>query len=549
MQVASFVILVGVLVVVHELGHFVLAKLFGLRVLRFSLGFGPRLIGFRFGETEYQISLVPIGGYVRIFGELPEDAAGTDDPRSFHTLAAWKQSLVILAGPIMNLALPLALYFVVGLGNDVAAPPVVGMIAKNEAADGVLLPGDRILEVNDEPIESKWELESAIDLARDNPTRLLIEREGERRLVSLTPRKHIDEVTQQETFRIGVAPAFPLASIGVRASNTPAAVAGLRSFDVIVSAGGAAIRGMRELEQILGKNRGSLLTVGYLRPVQVKGALGRLALLDIYEPHVTTLVPNRGKEDGLSRAGIEWSDLYVSRVLRNSSEHQAGIRPGDRINELDGEPVRGWAELLSKLRKGQGRTHALVWEREGHLLRGQLQLAHQAGTTSQGESYDRYFVAMDHWAPLGSEPPIATPHRWRYAAALAIESTLRDIQLTGRMFVQLLRGQLSLDALGGPLLVFEVAGRAAEQGALNYLSVMAFLSVNLGLVNLLPIPMLDGGHLATLGIETVRGRPLEPRTKRYASLVGFVLLVALMVIAFVNDISRSWPSFLERLNG
>ena len=152
-----FVLLVGVLIFVHELGHFVWAKVFGVKVLRFSLGFRPRLIGFTRGETEYVIAAIPLGGYVRLLGELPGDVVTKkDEGRAFSEQPLWRRIIIVLAGPVMNLAFPLLLYFVVFLGERDMSPPVIGTVLPGAPADGHLMPGDRVLAVLPQPRAQPW---------------------------------------------------------------------------------------------------------------------------------------------------------------------------------------------------------------------------------------------------------------------------------------------------------------------------------------------------------------------------------------------------------
>src|SRR5688572_13601086 len=159
MDVVYFIVLVGVLIFVHESGHFLWAKLFGVRVLTFSLGFGPRVAGFSRGGTEYVIAAIPLGGYVRMLGENPHDEVqGADESSAFHTQALWKRVVIVFAGPMMNLMFPVALYFVVFLGTTTLSPPIVGDVFPGQPAEGKLKPGDKVVAIDGQSIETFYEL-------------------------------------------------------------------------------------------------------------------------------------------------------------------------------------------------------------------------------------------------------------------------------------------------------------------------------------------------------------------------------------------------------
>jgi regulator of sigma E protease len=545
MALVYFVVLVGVLIFVHELGHFVWAKFFGVKVLKFSLGFGPRIAGIRRGETEYVIAAFPLGGYVRMLGENPNDTVPAEDKgRSFPEQMLWKRIVIVLAGPVMNLAFPLLLYFVVFLGDTERPAPVVGIVFPDRPADGRLMPGDRIVSIDGDEIATWDELGQHVEPASGESLEFVVERNGERLRVDVTPALTEEErplELTQSVGRVGVLPYHPLAVIGIVSPSGPAAAAGLRTFDRIVAIGGRPIERWIDLQPVLDRNRGSMLPVTYLRPQRLVAALGPMADLDLFEPHLTTLTPESGAAPGAERAGLESSDLYVARVGRDSPEHHAGLRPGDRLVSLDGRPIRLWDTLVEDLRAGGGNEHEFVWRRGDETFTRRFRLAHERGVNDFGQTYDRYSMSIQHWAPTTVDDPVPNPSPISYAMRESYRETAEMIELTFTSILRLFQGRLSVRTIGGPLTIFEVAGTAARQGPLNFLSLMAFISINLGLLNLLPIPMLDGGHLLFFAIEGVSRRPVSKRVREIAALTGFVMLVLVMVLAFTNDITRQWP--------
>ena len=544
-----FVLLVGVLIFVHELGHFVWAKVFGVKVLRFSLGFGPRLIGFTRGETEYVIAAIPLGGYVRLLGELPGDVVTKkDEGRAFSEQPLWRRIIIVLAGPVMNLAFPLLLYFVVFLGERDMSPPVIGTVLPGAPADGHLMPGDRVLAVDGTEVRTFYELMQRVEGAIDQPIELTVERRRQQVESVLTPVRSTETRAlgmTREVGRIGVSTRSPLAVIGIISPSSPAASARLRTFDRVIAAGGRPIERFADLVEVLEPNRGGTLPITYLRPRRFDGGLADVLELSFYEPHVATLTPEPGPGSGVVRAGIESSDLYVAEVRAGSPEAAIGLRPGDRLLELDGEPIRLFASFVETLQSSEQTEHEITFRRADQVITRRLALEREQGETEFGERFDRYAIGITHWAPTTVEPAVPNPSPVSYAARESIAATWDMIELTVTSVVRLVQGRLSVRSLGGPLSILEGTQTAASGGPLDYLAFMAFISINLGLLNLLPIPLLDGGHLLFFLIEAFSRRPLETRAREIASLVGFGVLVLLMVLAFKNDVERRWPDIVE----
>lgn len=551
MPAVYFIIMVGVLVFVHELGHFAWAKVFGVRVLRFSLGFGPRVAGFRRGDTEYVVSALPLGGYVRMLGENPLDEVGPRDvDRSFARQSLFRRIVIVAAGPAMNLVFPLLLYFVVFLGDDQLTPSTVGMVFPGRPAFGFLEPGDEIVEVDGDEIETFYELTRAIEQSPGRDLEFKFLRDGEPQTVTMRPvrsRRQRPLERSDDVGRIGIMPNHPAPVIGVASPTSPAAAARMHTFDVVVSAAGKPITRYIDLEAALRKNPGELVPLTYLRPTPIPNALGGLVELDVYEARVAAVTPEPGKGSGAARSGIEPANLYVSHVTRGSPEHAMGLLPGDRLLELDGRPVQLWETFLEDLRIGRGVEHSLKWRRGSEETTRNLRLAHEHGVTEHGQVYDRYVVGIRNWVPTRTDPLVDNPSPITYAVREAWRATREVVELTVFSVVRLLQGRLTVKSIGGPLTIFEVAGDAAQQGALNYLTLMAFISINLGLINLFPIPLLDGGHMMFLFTEAVMRRPLSVRIRGYAHIAGFVFLVAIMIVAFKNDLERQWPQIVETI--
>ncbi len=573
MDLVFFNLLVGALVLVHELGHFLAARAFGVKVLTFSLGFGPALLRVRGRETTYQLALLPFGGFVKLL-EDPSRSRGASDDGAEHEIAPedrgrtyeaqplLRRALIALAGPAMNVVVPLFLFFAVFLDGGQRVAPLVGTVVAGTPAEGVLVAGDRVLAVDGIEVQTYDELHARLAASPGRKLSLRVARTVEQAgksveqvlELSVVPRAVPGSVTDvggvapTTVGRLGIGPAPLAAAIGVEGPSSPAWRAGLRTFDVITHVGGVPTTRFADLERRLRDNAGIAVPVSYLRPTAVPVPAGSPLLeLAAYEARVAILAPDprptgvapspaleRG--EGLRRAGIESTDLYVVSVPEGSSEWRAGLRPGDRIRTLDGEPVASWQALAWDLVEGGDRARELGWTREGRAMTGVLRVRKEEWTDAAGEKLERYVFRSTHWAPTVPAPLVEDPAPLRRALRDAVAETTQVSRFLATSIVRLVRGELTVRSISGPITIYDVAGRAGARGARDFLWVMALISINLGLLNLLPIPTLDGGQLLYLAIERVSGKPVPIRVREVTSIVGLVLLLAIMVIAFVNDL-------------
>lgn len=549
-----FITLIGVLVLVHELGHFVVAKAFGVKVLRFSLGFGPRIAGIKSGETEYVIGLVPLGGYVQMLSDRPgEPAAKEDEGRRFEDQALPKRALILLAGPAMNLTLPLFLYFLVFLGDTELTPAIIGTVLPGHAAEGHLLPGDRITSIDGNEIHTFHDIGGYVEPSAGEPLELVVEREGERIDVTITPTLRTEdrllELTR-DVGRLGITPEHPLAVVGVSSPSSAAGAADVRTFDRIIAAAGRPVERWIDLARLLHGNRGSTVPLTFLRARPASGSITSVLELALYEPHIATLTPEPGEGDALVRAGLEPSELYVHQVRLGSPEHGAGLRRGDRLLSLDGETLVDWDGFVAAVEEAGDVEHELSFRRADQIITRRLRLGHEHGETEYGEAYDRWATGIEHWAPRTIEAPVPNPAPLRYAFVEAAATTWETTELTAVAMLRLVEGRLSVRSIGGPVRIARVTSAAVREGFLTYLALMAFVSINLGLLNLLPSPRLDGGQILFLAFEAITRRPVPPRAQRVASLVGIAFILLLTVLAFKNDIEIDvWPAIVAAFEG
>ncbi|MFC4487373.1 RIP metalloprotease RseP [Tepidiphilus baoligensis] len=442
-----FVIALGGLIFFHELGHYLVARACGVKVLRFSIGFGPALWSRRLGRdgTEWVLAAVPLGGYVKMLDEREGAVAPEDLPRAFNRQPVGKRMSIVAAGPAANLLLAIALYVVlytVGVREPVARidPP-----AESLAARVGLLSGDRVLAVDGRAVASlpqlRWEVLAAA--MRRNEVALEVERAGERLVFSL-----------------------PLTGVVVDHGND----------DVMVQLG---------------------------------------------------LVPWRPPLEPV-----------VGSVAPGSPAERAGIVPGMRVRAIEGKEIADWRELVEIVRAHPGETLRFTLEYDGVVT--EREVFAEPTDDGQGGTIGRIGVAV---RPPSDEtflvsvryPPIQ-------AAGMALRQTWEVSTMTLRLFGRMLLGEASLKNLSGPLTIADYAGQTARMGLEHYLRFVALVSISLGVLNLLPVPILDGGHLLYYSLEAVRGRPLSERAMEIGQQIGLALLLTLMAIALFNDVSRIWSS-------
>ncbi len=552
--VLYFLLLVGPLVLFHELGHFVVAKLCGVKVTRFSFGFGPRLFGFKKGETDYRVSLLPLGGYVKMAGDNPaEPLAPEDRGRGFLEAAPWRRMLIAVAGPAMNLVLPIFVYFVLALSvpHQGVAPDVGAVMPGGPAERAGIVPGDRLVEIGGQKVTDFDEVRKLLENRAGVPVAVTVQR-GDRTIpLTMTPTtlEESDDIETTKRGVIGIRAMPPPATIGV-APGSPAASAGLRTFDRVVSVDGKPVADGLDLVRDLaaGKDRPLALLAVRGRALGYPG-LGPALL----EPVKATLPPSPDP-------GIETDDAFVRWVVPGSPAAAAGIQPGDRLISLDGKPLESWWDFENRMKSIQGKPLELTVRtaagatRSLSLAAATLDLGESAATGERvkvlslgilhdGEpllqnarAYPRDWIFPSlHTVPL----KLTVWSAWTSSVAATWDVTRKEVLGIVRIF----QGLIAVKTLGGPLMIADVARQAAEEGIAAFLFMMTLVSINLGLVNLVPMPALDGGHIATALVEAVRRKPLSMRAREVTQAFGLVLLLALMAFVIVNDfVQRRGPS-------
>jgi regulator of sigma E protease len=565
MGIIAGLVLLCILVVVHELGHFIFAKALGVRVLTFSVGFGPKLFGFKRGETEYRFSAILLGGYVKMYGESFTDVVEEEDKKhSFMHQPVWKKSLIAFAGPLFNFILPVLLFFFVLLGSESVLLPVAGVVLPDQAADKAgLLQGDRILAVNGQAVSTFTEVVQEVSSKPGQAIGLDIERldaAGAKKHVKLTvvptaePNPH-PLYQGQSIGRMGVMPAIQKPQIAVLHSQSVAAKAGFLNYDEVVSVDGYAVASAKELFDRLLQNPqqafelkvkrllsdGSTTILKLTLPVngnpvptfKLDGKMKRYAVTEdeieeaIFQEQVAQaamLMRAAEKQIGLQR-GLAFIDGTLLGVDPKSAANELGLQPGDRLIALDGKPVFAWVEVNRAFEQAPDDHHLAVIVRGDNYFLATFRLKDKAFGEQMTQAY--------------GEGPVAVRQVGAFEALKRSLGRTSDlIEMTLKSLWMLLSFQVPVSQLGGPIMILGVAGEAAAQGFSFYIYIMSLVSVNLGLLNLLPIPVLDGGHLLMFGIEAVQRRPLSLKTRQLVTQIGMIFILALTAIALFNDFSR-----------
>jgi len=445
---AAFLVAIGILVAVHEFGHYWVAKKLGFKVLRFSIGFGKPLV-MRVGKdadrTEYCIAAIPLGGYVKLLDEREGEVSPAELHRSFTRRPVLHRIAVLLAGPAMNLLFASVLYAILAMVGTEIVKPVVGQVRLDSpAAVAGLQRGDQIVRVGERSVGDTEELQIALirQFSDDGVIPLRVRRDGSERSLMLR----------------------------------------------------------------VGDDRRAMTEPGKLLP-------------------------------GLGFDLSTWNaDTLVHEAPPGSAGARAGLRAGDRLLAVDGQQVANSAEFVSMVSAAPGRDISIEVERGGERLRI---VAPVPRVMEAGRAIGRLGITLQE-GPRAWPPGLVEIHRSGPidAALSGVTKTWEMSSLTVQMLWRIVTGQVSAKNISGPISIAEFAGISAYLGLTAFLAFLAIISVSLGVLNLMPVPLLDGGQVVYQLVEAVKGTPLSERAQLFGQQIGIALLVVLMSLAFYNDISR-----------
>ncbi len=543
-----FLLLIGPLIFFHELGHLLMAKRFGVKCPEFAIGVGPKVASFVRGGTEYTIRMLPLGGYVRMLGMSPEEVGGANDIG--HTLAdrkIWQRALIFLAGPAMNLILPIPVFMLFHFGVVEKIPATVGFVeAESPAAAAGLQAGDRIVAVEGKRVRYFDQLQRHIGRRPGEEIEVSIERAGERLTLHATP-EPVQVRDSVFPLRVVTRGILGFQNTGYAAvihvdGGSVASRAGLRTFDRIVSADGEAVGDLPELIRQLEESATETDLV-VLRRSAHRGAASEYGILEA----VAVTLPAISDATG---AGLRSAQQTILTVQAHSPAAEAGLRAGDRVTRFDGRRYTDLRNLIRRLQVMEPRDHKVFFVRDGTEMSAVLRPVRQEVVAEFGTRRDATFVGLAAYGRYVPPDTVKVGLGERIVSAITkgVSDTLQLIAGLIMGVFYLFAGKVDSSSLGGPMMIADAASQAARAGWQQFVGMMALISVNLGILNLLPIPGLDGGQLAVLTFEGVKREPLSMRARQLIHFVGIAMIVLLMVFVFKNDIERYWAGIANWLN-
>lgn len=442
-KVLAFLFVLGVLVAFHELGHYLVARWCGVKVLRFSFGFGRVLWSRRHGAdgTEWAISAIPLGGYVKMADEREGDVAPADLPRAFNRQSVWRRIAIVVAGPVANLLLAVLLL----AGTYVAGVP------------------------------------------------------GQRAVVAAPP------------------------------NGSAAAIAGIRDGDLVTAIDGRKVASWQDL-------RWGLLHASGAADVVVSLARVDGSQASVVVP-LAAVQPAEWEGNFMAVLGfrVDYGPPLIDEVIAGKPAAQAGLRAGDRIVAIDGVPMRSPADVAAHTNAKPGAEVSFAVERDG--ARVDIAFVTEIGERA-GRRIGQAGVRLKVDPAVAAQRTITVRYGIVDALAAGARRTAELSGFTLRMLGRIVVGDASVKNISGPLTMADFAGQSAEAGALVFVGYLALISISLGVLNLLPVPLLDGGHLLYYLAELVKGSPVSDRTFEVGQRIGMAVLAMLMALAFFNDLSR-----------
>ncbi len=444
-SVIGVIITILLIVGVHELGHFLTAKYFGIKVIRFSIGFGKKIFSWHDKSgTEYVLAAIPLGGYVKMLDESEGEVAEADLESTFNQQAYYKKVAVIAAGPLSNLVFAFFLYWILYVVGFITIAPTIGKVAPNSiAAYAGLQPKQEIIEVDGKEIHNWTSLVVHLIARAGDKSELLM------RVKNLGAQASQSYTLNLANWHLNELKPDPIDSLGI----TP------------------------------------------------------------YEPNIPAT---------------------ITTVLPNSAAEKSGLKPGDKVISVDGEPTNDWIDLMTLVVKNPDQLLMFKLQRDKQILTIPVKVGHVR---------DLFFARHGHLGIAnGFTWPKELLHLNKYGPIAALPHAWQEVKLFSDMnfiiFGKMLTGKVSFKSLGGPITIFEYAGVALNHGAIAFMSFLAFLSISIGIINIIPIPGLDGGHLLIQSIESITRRPISERWLNLFYRLGLLLLMIIMVQALANDILR-----------
>ncbi|MEK6704249.1 MAG: RIP metalloprotease RseP [Bdellovibrionota bacterium] len=537
LSVLGFLVILAPLVIVHELGHFLFARLFNVKAEVFSIGFGPALWKRKCGETELRFSAIPLGGYVKLLGEDREtEISPQEQHRSVNRQAPWKRFFIFFGGPFFNFLYAIFVFMIIFIIGEPQLANFIGRVVhESPAAKMGFQSGDQVLAIDGNPIKRFDELIRSINENPGKPLAFSVLHKGAAApvILNITPEPKLGISEYGESTNLGEIEGLLLngrtTAIGVSDPSSDAGKAGLGTGDQVIAVNETPVNSWEEVEN-------------YYNSTHPKTTM----LFKIYSLDVqTTREISFTKKDATAGMGQSWglfsSELFVEKVIPDSPAEKNGIKAGDRLIGVGNTEVQSFFQLKDEIQQtGEKDGKVLLkWERDGKSYSADIEPTSTVVRDYTLKKKNQFTVGV---VPklMPTEPAVVFERVWN-PFTLLFKATEKMVTFIWRNVVsiqKLITGDVSVSTLGGPILIGKIAGESLSRGLRAFLSMMAILSIGLGVLNILPIPILDGGHLLLLGIEIIRGKPLNLRTMEIIQLVGLSLILLLMIVVLRNDLAR-----------
>ena len=541
-NIVPFTILLGILVFVHELGHFLVARFCGVRVEVFSLGFGKKILSYKRGDTTYCLSLVPLGGYVKMYGEQGGEEVPADQRHvSFTHKTVWQRIAIVLAGPLMNLFFAIVVFGLISLrGEETRSARIADVVPGSVAETAGLLSHDKVLKVNDEPVRSYEEFQKQLNNNQNQDVQLTVAQDNlaERTVkvvVKTEDNPNIFSASKVIGHIEGLAPYAKGTLVAVKPDSLAERL-GFKTGDEITKIDGVKVYGWTGLQKVYSQSQ-SIVTVerdpAPGEPAVAEGSYSRPSTT------INVSVLDSTKITSIEDFGLEHPDLYLEQIVPDSPAAAADIQKYDKIVAINSKPMSSWDDVLKTI-KTYDEKEAL----EIKLLRNGTEVVKKvtpkmtSQMTLQGKEDKRFTIGIMPMANISQPEIIIVKDNIFGAVAKGWDRSWDISVMTLMSFVRLFQGEVSHKNIGGLISIGKAAKDSYAMGFQMFLQTMGILSISLFILNLLPVPVLDGGHLVFYGIEVIKGSPLSLRKMEIAHQIGFGLLMCLMVLALFNDVTK-----------
>lgn len=599
--IPAVIVLLGLLVFVHEFGHFAVGRAMGIAVEVFSIGFGPQILSWTRKGTNFRLSWIPLGGYVKFAGSHPsEDMPVGVEGTAYRDASLLARGLTIAAGPVANFILAVVVFGILGYVGIPHPPPLIGEVIDGSRAEAAgLRPGDLVIEVGGKPIKIWRELEQKIAKSPETAIPLKVQRANglEKSEVSLTVTPAevvVPGESGKKIGRAGIALGQLPAVVTVRNPDSIAKKAGLNTGDAInsmkiVRRGETQVIGIKsfwEFRDAIGSlikadsvdgggsapveitlsvvasqptplpteaeiQRGQrkpaekiLKTDPTANPAARDVVLPLASLETLFKQSAQPSKVQATSKELLEALGIEDAQLTLGDIPEKWNQ----FKPGDVIVRFAASDVKNIYQLREALITNTEPRASVTVVRDGQTKVLEVDLEPIEVQKLEGK-VTHYGFPVGFWVQLSEPEPYLEQYGLLGAVGFGVSETSRQASEMVVNLAQLLSGQIPVKALGGPMLIAKVAGDSAKRGWQTFLGALALISINLGVLNLFPIPVLDGGQLVMLGWEAVRRRPLGDMAMENFQKIGFAMILALVVLATYNDLSRFWLSMLSSVVG